>query len=558
MTMPPAMASFAESLMPMTAWRRRWLTFAAGIVSVLAMPPFHLWPVLWLTLPLLCVAADAAAASPATETRWSPWGRWAAGRAGEIGWWFGFGYYVAGLFWIGEAFLVEAEVFAWLLPFAVTLLPAGLAFFTAVATASMHSVRGLDPVGRVLALAVGFSVTEWLRGHILTGFPWNVLGTAITWPMPLMQSAAAFGIFGLTLIAVLIFAGPFAVLRGNSDNRRRALALAVVPLAAMYVGGSLRLSGKAPSRANIEGAASKIRIVQASVPQRERLQPENTRRIFDQHLALSLTAPDGSIDNAAGIAAIVWPEAAMPFVPLAQPVALDALGQMLPAGTQLIAGALRLETDAASRARKVFNSVLIFDGGGGAPARLAASYDKVHLVPFGEYLPLQGLLETIGLQQLTRLRGGFTAGREPTGPLMLPGLGKVMLMICYEAIFPQPILARAKRPDIVITITNDGWFGNTTGPRQHYHQARVRAVEMGVPMLRASSNGISSLLDGQGRELARLELNAVGTLDVVPPGALTPPLYARFGDWIFATLVATALLSLAARNRFTSNVLFTR
>jgi len=275
--------------------------------------------------------------------------------------------------------------------------------------------------------------------------------------------------------------------------------------------------------------------VQLSIPQRDRLDPANIRSHFDRHLAMSLTAPDGQIDDAAGVDVIVWPEAAMPFLPLAQPVALEAIGAMLPQGATLVSGALRLETDAAGR-RSVFNSLLVFDGGAGV-AKPVAIYDKLHLVPFGEYLPMQGLLEAIGLQQLTRQRGGFTAGQGPRRPIAIPGLGGVLPLICYEVIFPE-VAGLNRRADLVLTITNDGWFGNTTGPRQHYHQARIRAVELGIPMIRASSNGISGLIDGRGRELGRLELNAVGTLDVVPPKPLPATPYARWGDRIYAALLA--------------------
>ncbi len=546
---PFSAADIYDRVAGMPVWRRRWVAFAAGIMSVLAMPPFHCWPVLWLTLPLLCITADTAAAVDSGSSRWSPWRRWAAGRAAEMGWWFGFGYHVAGLFWIGEAFLVEAEVFAWLLPFAVTLLPAGLAFFTAMATASTHLLRGLDSVERMVALAIGFGLTEWLRGHILTGFPWNVLGTAVTWPLPLMQNAAVFGIYGLTVIAVVIFAGPFAIVSRHPHRRSVAFALAIVPLLAMYAFGAVRLSDPPnPARA-VGPAGPKIRIVQPSIPQRERLQPENTRRIFDRHLAMSITAPNGTVDNADGLTAIVWPEAAMPFLPLAQPVALEAIGHMLPQGVQLIAGALRLETDPVTAARHVFNSLLVFTGSADGSAQLVAHYDKLHLVPFGEYLPAQWFLEAIGLQQLTRQRGGFAAGTGPRVPLALTGLGQVLPMICYEVIFPQSASQPGSRPDLVLTITNDGWFGTTTGPRQHYHQARIRAVEMGVPMIRASSNGISSLLDGKGRELGRLELNAVGSLDVSPPAALPPPLYAKVGNLLFWLMIAAGMTWLLRRHK---------
>lgn len=541
----PGAEDIAYRLAALTAGRRRLLAAGAGIVSVLAMPPFFAWPVLWLTLPVLCILIDAARRMPEPTSRLTRWRKWPLGRAAEAGWWFGFGYHLAGLFWIGEAFLVEADVFAWLLPFAVTLLPAGLALFTALA-AMATCVPGVDgAMRRVGLLAIGFGGTEWLRGHILTGFPWNVLGTALTAPAALLQSVAVFGIDGLTVIAVLIFAGPFAMLldgaraapaRGRAA-RPKALALAVVPLAAIWAGGAWRLAAVDPQGT---GMRPKVRLVQLSIPQLERMQSANQRRIFDQHLAMSLTAPDGHLDNAAGIDLVVWPEAAMPFVPLAQPVALEAIGAMLPPGTQLASGALRIEGEGAQGGRKVFNSLLVFDGRpvGNATARLVASYDKSHLVPFGEYLPAQTLLESIGLSQITRQRGGFAAGNARRLPLNMAKFGKVLPLICYEVIFPLAPVAEAERPDLILTVTNDGWFGNTTGPRQHYHQARIRAVEQGVPIIRASSNGISALLDGKGRELGRMELNAVGTLDVTPPPALSRTLYAALGDKIFLILMA--------------------
>ena len=185
-------------LRQLPVWAQRGAATGAGMLSVLAMAPFHLWPVLWLTLPLLCVLADIAAGASRPRNRFAPWQQWATGRAAEVGWYFGFGYHLAGLFWVGEAFLVEAEVFAWLLPFAVTLLPAGLALFTAVATCTMYVVPGWSPFQRTIAMAVGFGITEWLRGHILTGFPWNVLGYALTAPLTMLQSASVLGIYGLT------------------------------------------------------------------------------------------------------------------------------------------------------------------------------------------------------------------------------------------------------------------------------------------------------------------------------------------------------------------------
>ena len=547
----PGIIALASKIETLSAWRQRGLAFGAGVLSVLSMPPFHFWPVLWITLPVLCVLIEQAGQAVPATSRWAPWRRSSLGRAAETGWWFGFGYYLAGLFWIAEPFLIEAEIFAWLLPFAVTLMPAGLALFTAFATALAHTAKKFTPFERVLVLACAFGITEWLRGNILTGFPWNVLGYALTYPLALMQSASVFGIYGLTVLAVIIFAGPFALLRSKalgphtSTQKYAPLVCAIVPLALMFAFGAWRMSTPAPAAADAQ--RPKIRMVQTSVAQRDRMQPENRRSIFDDYLARSQMAPDGSIDNAAGIDLIVWPEAALPFLPLAEPVALAEIGQLLQGGTRLITGALRLETDPRPQERRVYNSLLVFEGG--APARHLGTYDKMHLVPFGEYLPAQGLLEAIGLQQITRQRGGFAKGEGPRMSLDISGIGRMWPLICYEAVFPQDTRLGNDRPDLLLTLTNDGWFGTITGPWQHYHQARVRAVETGVPMLRASGNGISAMIDPHGREQGRLELNAVGTLDARIPTRLQRPVYATFGDMIFLSLIAVFGAAIAARNR---------
>lgn len=534
-SIPPAAARLATACATVSGWRAGALMVLGGAASVLAMAPFHAWPILCLTLPVLVWRIDRAAASADDTTM-------RARRAAWSGWLFGFGYFLAGLFWIGEAFLVEAERFAVLMPFAVMLMPAGLALFwgAACAIAAMLWRPGLS---RLLVLALAFGIAEWLRGHVLTGFPWNVLGYALTYPVTLMQSAAALGVYGLTLVVVLALPAPLvalAQLQACAHGRRArlfaaGLALLLVPLACLVAYGSWRLAVVAVASTDL-----RVRLVQPSVPQREKWRPENQRAIFERHLSLSQTAPDGRKDDARGIDLVIWPEAAMPFVPLATPGALDAIGRMLPEGTRLVSGALRVEDPPGDKPRKVFNSLIVF-GTAGQPV---AIYDKIHLVPFGEYLPLQSWLEAIGLEQLSRLRGGFTAGPRPRELLRLPGIPPFGPLICYEAIFPGGLVQRAERPAFLVNVTNDGWFGNTTGPRQHLHQARVRAVEEGVAILRVANNGISAVIDPRGMILARLDLDMVGVIDANVPRGVAPPPYARFGDALFAALLAGGLLTL--------------
>jgi apolipoprotein N-acyltransferase len=523
-----SIAALSERLAGLDGWRARLAALLAGALSVLALAPFFLWPILWVTLPALVWLLDGAIAR--AHRAGGRWYRRAEVVAAEVGWWFGFGYFLAGLFWIGEAFLVEAEVFAVLMPFAVLAMPAGLALFYGAATSLASRFWGAG-VMRVLALALALSAMEWVRGHAFSGFPWNVLGYALTYPVSLMQSAAVVGIYGLTLAAVLIFALPLILwLEPGRQFRRAAIGVALLPLLLASAGGHIRLAMATP--ANVPGV--KIRIVQPSIPQREKWRPENQEQIFLDHLDLSRRDASGQVDNLAGITHVVWPEAAMPFLPLDAPEALAAIGDLLPEGTVLVTGALRAERapPESSRVRHFFNSLLVFGKGG----LLLTSYDKIRLVPFGEFLPLRGVLGAIGLRAIANSFGSFEFGTSPRALLPIPGLPLALPLICYEAIFPAALIQGAQRPGVMVNVTNDGWFGNTTGPRQHLHQARVRAVEEGLPLIRAANNGVSAAFDPYGRELGRIDLDVRGVMDVALPAALPPPPYARFGDLIFFTV----------------------
>ena len=541
---------------------RNLVAFIAGLVSVLAMAPFHLFPVLFASFPVLVWLIDSSVDEADREASSISTGSysWRARgvKAAITGWWFAFGYFFAGLFWIGEAFLVEAEKFAWALPFAVTLLPAGLALFWALAL-GVAGVAWRPGASRILAFAVTLSAAEWLRGHVLTGFPWNVPGYALTYPLPLMQMAGLFGIYGLTLLAGLIFTAP-AVIRGDAHRpagelpglqqtswlRRLgapsilAFVIAVVPLAVMYGAGWLHLEEQ-----RIKTLPDMtVRIVQPSVLQQDKWRPEHQKRIFDLHLSLSRKNASGEYDGLRDIKLLVWPEAAMPFLPLREPGALEQIASLLPDGTFLLSGALRVEDRIAQlpwSQRKIFNTALLIDSKGQPDSH----YDKVHLVPFGEYLPFQKFLERIGLRQLSQIRGGFSTGVNPRPVLSLPGFPPIGMLICYEAIFPGVSAKSSERPGLLINLTNDGWFGNTTGPRQHLHQARVRTVEEGLPMIRAANNGISAVIDPYGRILQRLGMNIVGVIDARIPVGLPPPPYALYGDGIFAGmwLICTFILT---------------
>ncbi len=539
---------WANAVRASTDWRRFSIAVFSGALSVLSLAPFFLWPVLFITLPHLVWLIDSVDKKLPARSR--------AVSAAWIGWLFGFGYFSAGLFWVGEAFLVAADDFLWALPFAVTLLPAGLALFFAAAVGAARFLW-FPGIARILVVAVMLTVAEWLRGHVLTGFPWNTLGYAYTAPLPLAQIVSVIGVYGLTLWVVALSALP-AVMTVDANERgdgpwRQSIGALVTALflVGLWGYGSLRLSAYPLSYVD----DVKMRIVQVSVPQREKWIPANQERIFADHLKLSGVNASGTSDNLEGITHVIWPEVALPFLPLEIPVVGERIAAMLPEGTHLLTGALRRDPRAQTSAeqkdhapparptpRRAYNSMLVFDDAG-RPVKI---YDKIHLVPFGEYLPFQQTLESIGLRQISRMRGGFTTGIEPRPLLNIGKMQEIAGLICYEAIFPGEVSAGPRpnyRPRLYINITNDGWFGNTTGPRQHFQQALVRAVETGVPLLRAANNGISAMIGPAGRVMHYLALNHRGTLDTTVPNVLPATLYSRLGDWIvFAQLVLVFLV----------------
>jgi apolipoprotein N-acyltransferase len=514
-------------------WRRWLIAFAAGAVSALAMAPFNACPVLFLTFPILVWLIDGAGA-----------GHWhGLGVAAATGWWFGFGYFLAGLYWVGFAFLVDAPTFGWLLPFAVIGLPAGLAIFTAsgVAVARLLWTPGAT---RILALGAALTAAEWLRGHALTGFPWNAFGYALTSPLILAQSASLIGIWGLTFVAVVVFASPAAMADDRAENRLPwlPLGLGLVVLVGMGAFGAIRLA-RTPTRL-VDGV--QLRIMQPNLQQDVRFNYAAKRQVMDRYIDLSERPSPQSSGQSSGLGAtthLIWPESAFPFFLAREPDALAQIAELLHGGTVLITGAVRLAEPAASSSDVgVYNSIYVI----GRDGSLDSFYDKTHLVPFGEYLPFQRFLESLGLQQLTKQRGGFLAGHRRR-LIAVPGAPPALPLICYEIIFPGEVLPKGPRPGWIINVTNDGWFGISSGPYQHFRQARVRAIEEGLPLVRAANTGISAVVDPVGRIIDSLPLGAVGVIDAPLPQPIGAPIYARIGDVPAAMLIAAVLLALFGR-----------
>jgi apolipoprotein N-acyltransferase len=510
----------------LSGWRRYGVAFLLGAAAAAALPPVDLVPVLAVAFTGLLWLDDGSAAP---------------GSSFMLGWLFGFGFFVAGLYWIAGALFVDIAAFWWLVPFAVAGLPALFALIVATALLVVHLATrylGLPPTARVFAFAVAWTAAEWVRGHALTGFPWNLIGYAWSGGFPgavaVLQSVAAVGIYGLSLLTVL--AGSLWALLGVpspapiSAIRRCAPAIgAGLLLLGPAAAGGVRLAQSPPA-----DTAIRLRIVQPSIPQNLKWDPAAAAANFRRLIALSAAPLPHPT------AAILWPEAAVPFFLAREPAARRAIAAVAPEHGYVITGALRANPP-PEPVEKVWNSLEAIDARGD----IVAHYDKVHLVPFGEYVPFRRYLP---FKKITAGTIDLSAGSGPR-TLALPGLPAFAPLICYEAIFPGAVLDETQRPDWILNVTNDAWYGRSSGPFQHFAIARTRAVEEGLPLVRVANNGVSGVIDALGRVPVRIDLDAVGYADVALPVAAGRTLYARAGDWTLLVLLLLAALPIALRMR---------
>jgi apolipoprotein N-acyltransferase len=524
------LARISHAVMLASGWRRAAIALAAGALSALAMAPFNAWPVLFVTFPVLVWLIDGSAA-----------GRWSGAiNAAIAGWCFGFGFFVAGLYWIGYAFLVDAKTFAWLLPIAVSGLPAYLAIFTAlgVAAARLIWVRGPE---RLLALAATLTIAEWLRGHVLTGFPWNTFGYALTQPLALAQSVSLIGIWALTFLCIAICATPAVLADDVIDTPRpyRPLALGLVVIIALMAYGTVRLSLNPTTFA--DGVT--LRIMQPNLQQDQKFNYAAKAEVMARYIALSSRSTGPDVEGLSNVTHLIWPESAFPFFLTREPDALAQIASLLKPGTELITGAVRAAQGATAANPRAYNSVYVIDPDGS----IQGIYDKVHLVPFGEYLPFQRVLEKLGLRQLTKQVGGFQSG-DRRRAMDVPRAPKMLPLICYEAIFQGAAVPRGEeRPGWLVNVTNDGWFGISTGPYQHLQQTRVLAIAEGLPLVRAANTGMSAVIDPLGRVINSLPLGAEGVFDSRLPQPVAPTLFLLVGDYALILFLVVSFIFVARR-----------
>lgn len=491
----------------LTGWTGVGLCLLTGMAVGLGQVPFAL---LWLALPALAIAIHLflACASPSAAFR--------------RGWILGAGYALVVLFWIVEPFLVDVARHGWMAPFALLLMAAGFGLFWG---AAFSTARWLvpEPGQGALVLAVTWTASEMLRSYAFTGFPWALVSYIWT-ETPLLQLSAYAGPHGLTLLTLIAAAG--LVQGWRSNHRVPALAAWVAGGAVLFAAGLWQQSSPVPGS---DGTGPVVRLIQPNADQRQKWDPAMAPVFYQRQLALTseAAAPPPEL--------VVWPEVAVPFVindPDAPLWEIAGAGN----GARVILGAFRQDD------RGIYNSLVVL----GKSGNIDATYDKVHLVPFGEYLPFEDLWHRFGLSALAiQLPGSFTAG-DGVQLLDLGPLGLALPLICYEGIFPHEV-RRSSRPDWLLMVTNDGWFGTLSGPYQHLAQARARSVELGLPMVRVANTGISAMIDARGRVSDSVPLGVAGSLDAVLPTALPPTIYARAGDLPVLLLLALFLAIVSFR-----------
>lgn len=500
------------------------IALVAGALATAALAPIYAVPLLLLAIPTLIILLDQCNS---------------ARSAFAIGWAFGAGHFSTGFFWVANALAIAGAP-----PAAAIPLPLGIALFIGVGgVLYWYLVKQFR--ARVLVFAVVWMAMEWARGHIpFGGFPWNLIGYSWAFSDTMSQFAAIGGAYGLGLLTVLVAAAPVNLIGRSAEGWTflRPLIAPVLILALMLGYGLWRL----PSDDNRTPGQPTVRVVQANIPQELKWRAD----LRDDHFVRYLTMSEPEIGETIDL--LLWPEASIPYR-LDQDLARSVMiGRLLEPGGYVLTGFPRAEQGPEGYA--FFNSMIVIDHVG----RERGIYDKAHLVPFGEYVPVPGFFAWVnsalnligfedGVQKVVAGGGDFKAGPGPV-VMELPGLPSVGPLICYEVIFPGQVTPEGDRPDWLYNLTNDSWYGDLSGPFQHMTIARFRSIEEGLPMIRSAQTGVSAIIDAHGRVLRSLELGKQGVLNGQLPPPLPPTIFARYGNSVFfLMLFACALLILLSR-----------
>ena len=522
-----SLISLQSATVRLPAISRYGLSFFLGAVAAFGLAPFYL---LFLLVPAF------------TGLLWLVYGATRTRGAFAVAWWFGVGHFSFGLYWIANALLTDAARFGWLVPFAILGLSGGLAIFPGLAGLAArrlcggNEASGIGGVGRVLVFAALWTGFEWLRGWLFTGFPWNLMGSVWAGSDEMMQAGAVTGIYGLSLLAVAAAAMPATLVSaGGWGGNVRPTVLAAALLVLVWGGGMARLLG-ADALGENTVPDIRLRLVQPNIEQRNKWKADLRIPNLKEQIRMSAAVTTGPAPTH-----VIWSETAATYFLSNDMAVRKAMAEATPKGGLIITGALRAERGEGQPYR-VWNSLFAVNDNGD----IVGTYDKHHLVPFGEYMPFRGIF---GLEKLTAGTADFTPGPGPQ-TLRLSGLPPVSPLICYEVIFPGNVVDAADRPQWIVNVTNDAWYGISTGPYQHFDAARFRAVEEGLPLVRVANTGISGVIDAYGRVVKRLDLGERGTLDSALPKALSATPYSRYGNILaFLLIIATGVAGLRIGRR---------
>jgi apolipoprotein N-acyltransferase len=528
------MTWLAETAMLSHGWRRFLLLLLAGAIAGLSVPPLFVVPALFIAFPVWVWCLDGAEKQRGWRRLFGP--------AFSIGFAFGWGYFTVAFHWLGAAFFVDGGFMLVLMPFAILALAALIAFFWGLASALAHLLWSHGP-SRIVTLATFVTIAEWARGHVLTGFPFDLLGYGLTPNDEMMQITSVIGIYGLTLVAALLAMTPALIWPADGRNLSRRLLpffIAMAVIAGQLGYGHNRLTGTVST----ERTDISFRLVQPLVYEHSDFGKVDPVALIDRLLMLSDMRMDPADKGLADITHLVWPESSLPFFLATYPEALARIARLLPETTTLLTGAPRQQYEpiASGAAGPPHNSLLAIDTNG----EIIASYDKSHLVPFGEFLPFGEILSRIGIKQFVPGADGWAHGDARRRLMSLPATPPLLALICYEILFSGD-LGDTAGAQFLFNITNDAWFDGSIGPAQHAHHARVRAVEEGMSLIRAANTGLTFATDPLGRITASILPQQMAALDVRPHQRLASTVFAQVRHWpLLIALIAGLLISLVA------------
>jgi apolipoprotein N-acyltransferase len=521
--------SFIDVLKNAIGLKGLFLSFALGALCNLGHAPFYIWPVFLICFALFMLRLDGAAQyeSPIKTGFWR-------------GLFFGYGYFLFGFYWIGSAFIARGPEYVAIMPFAVFLFCLVLALFWAVAAALyVKLTRGRPNAVRALIFACLFFLVEYARGHVFGGLPWNLPGYVFPAGKPISQFASIVGVYGLSVL-VLFIAASLALLISPDNRRIWPAALSVLVLLGIYGYGHFRLQNAKTEY--VEGV--KLRIVHAKIAQRDKFDPEKYAENVDHYLRLTLSPGFDDVSH------VIWPEGAVPGLMLDDDGLMAALNDVFNfgAGTPpvFVTQTLREERRPGNLNSRYYNSSAALTFSADGLPQQTSFYDKRKLVPFGEHIPGGEFVESLGLKTLSTAMASISPGRTKNVP-EIPGLPPVSIQICYEIIFPgftpKILEPSGEKPKWILNLSNDSWYGNSSGPQQHINQAGYRAIEEGLPVVRSTSGGISGVIDSFGRINVKLGVLDNNVLDARLPSILAKNAYNRSFNGIMALIISLILIS---------------